>query len=120
MPAKTPTPARTLALDGDKLGFIAGSTIALGVALVQMFLREADLLTTLVRSGWAFVGAYAAVFFLVRIILRTTLFEMLAEKESRREARRQQLREARDKAATTMGMAPGTVTPGDSSSGDRP
>jgi hypothetical protein len=117
MPAKTPTPARTLALDGDKLGFIAGSTVALGVALVQMFLRDADLLTTLVRSGWAFVAAYAAVFFLVRTILRTTLFEMLAEKESRRDARRQQLRDAREKAAAAMGVAAGTGTPRDSAAG---
>ncbi len=111
MPAKTPTPARTLALDGDKLGFVVGSTVALGVALVQMFLRDADLLTTLVRSGWAFLGAYAAVFFLARTILRTTLFEMLAEKESRREARRQHMRDAREKAAVTMGVSPATGVP---------
>lgn len=117
MPAKTPTPARTLTLDGDKLGFIAGSVVALGVALVQMFLRDADLLTTLVRSAWAFVGAYAAVFFLVRTILRTTLFEMLAEKESRRESRRQHLRDAREKAATAMGVGPGSAAPGDSTAG---
>jgi len=117
MPAKTPTPARTIALDGDKLGFIAGGAVAFGVALVQMFLRDADLLTTLVRSGWSFVAAYAAVFFLVRTILRTTLFEMLAEKESRREARRQQLREAREKAAATMGVAPGAGAAGDSAGG---
>lgn len=121
MPAKTktPTPARTLALDGDKLGFVAGSAVALGVALVQMFLQNADPLTTLVRSGWAFVGTYAAVFFLARTILRTTLFEMLAEKESRREARRQQLREARDKAAATMGIAPEGILAGDEAAGQQ-
>lgn len=120
MPTKTQTPARTLALDGDKLGFVAGSAIALGVALVQMFLQNADLLTTLVRSGWAFVGTYAAVFFLARTILRTTLFEMLAEKESRREARRQQMREARERAATTMGIPPeGMTATGDSAAGQQ-
>ncbi len=82
-------------MDADKLGAIGGGIVGLGVALVQMFFREADPMTTIVRSAWAFVGAYAAVFFLVRTILRTALFEMLADKEARREARH----EARSKAA---------------------
>jgi hypothetical protein len=96
MPVKSTKPARTVALNADKLGAIAGGLVALGVALIQMFFQGAGPTTTIVRSAWAFVGAYAAVFFLIRMILRTTLFEMLAEKETRREARRQ----ARGKATS--------------------
>jgi hypothetical protein len=105
MPAKPAKSARTLTLDGDKLGFIAGGVVALGVSIVQMFMRDADPLTTLVRGGWAFVGAYAGVFFLVRMILRTTLFEVLADKEAKREARRSHMREERDKAASRKSAA---------------
>jgi hypothetical protein len=95
MPVKSLKAPRMVALNADKLGAIAGGLTALGVALIQMFVQEAGPMTTIVRSAWAFVGAYAAVFFLVRTILRTTLFEMLAGNEARREARR----EARGKAA---------------------
>ncbi len=112
MPVKPPTHIRTLALDADKLGAIAGGIVALLVALIQMFFRDADPMTTIVRSGWSFVGAYAAVFFLCRMILRTTLFEMLAEKAAKREAKREHMREARDNAAAQMNVTGDTAGSG--------
>jgi hypothetical protein len=112
MPVTPLTQTRTLALDADRLGAIAGGVIALLVALVQMFLRDADPLTTVTRSGWAFVGAYAAVFYLVRTILRTTLFEMLGEKTARREAKREQMREARENAAAMLNATGATPPEG--------
>jgi len=114
MPVKPPTQVRTLALDADKLGAIGGGLVALVVAAIQMFYWEADPMTTVIRSGWAFVGGYAAVFFLVRTILRTTLFEMLAEKSAKREAKREQMREARDTAAAQMNITGETPGPGES------
>lgn len=113
MPVTPITQTRTLALDADRLGSIAGGVVALVVALIQMFYRDADPLTTLARSGWAFVGAYAAVFFLVRTILRTTLFEMLAEKSARREAKRGHMREARENAAAMMNATAATPPAGE-------
>jgi len=114
MPVKPPTPIRTIALDADKLGAIGGGVVALFVAAIQMFYWKADPMTTVIRSGWVFVGTYAAVFFLVRSILRTTLFEMLAEKSAKREAKREQKREARDTATAQRNMTGEMPGPGDS------
>jgi len=109
MPVKPPTQSRVLALDADKLGTVAGGFVGLLVAAIQMFYREADPLTTLVRSGWAFVGAYAAVFFLVRTILRTTLFEALAEKAAKREAKREHMRDGATGQVATETPAGGSA-----------
>ncbi len=112
MPVKPSTPIRKLTLDADKLGAIAGGAVALVVALIQMFYRDADPMTTVVRGGWAFVGGYAAVFFLVRTIVRTTLFEMIAGKAAQREAKSDQMREARDHASARMKDTGETPAPG--------
>lgn len=108
---------RVVPLDADRLGHIAGALGALPVALIQMFVRDADLLTTLVRSGWIYVGIYAAVFMLVRLFLRASLYQMLDEKRSRREDRRRRMKERQAEAKTegppiTDMLAPGVTETG--------
>ena len=97
-------PPKVVPLDADRIGHIFGAFGALGVAITQMFMRDAGLLTTLVRSGWTYVGVYAATFILVRQFLRASLFQMIADKRERREERRRQMRERQD-AAKAEGVA---------------
>lgn len=96
---------KAVAFDGDKLGHVAGSVVALAVVAIQAFYRDSDPLTTLTRAGWTFVGVYAAVFFLTRIMLRAVLRAMIEEKRRRREEIRKRRQEARDRAAE-MGLGP--------------
>lgn len=104
MPDTLTKPPRVVALDSDRLGHIAGALFALAVALAQMFWRDADLLTTIVRSAWTYVGAYAGTFILVRLFLRASLFQMINEKRLRREERRRMMKERRE-AAEAGGVA---------------
>ncbi len=104
MPDSARKPPKVVPLDADKLGHIAAAWAALGVALTQMFLRDATLLTTLVRSGWIYVGVYAATFVLIRTFLRASLFQMIADRRERRESRRRQMKE-RQEAAKAEGAA---------------
>jgi hypothetical protein len=90
--------SRVVPLDADKLGFITGAVGAFTVALVQMFLREADLLTTIFRAGMVFVGVYAASFWLVRRFLLASLLQMLDDKRRHREERRAKIKERREEA----------------------
>jgi hypothetical protein len=122
MPDSARRPPKVVPLDADKLGHIAAAWGAFAVALTQMFLREATLLTTLVRSGWTYVGVYAATFILVRMFLRASLFQMLADRRERREGRRRLMKERQEAAkpkgpagleASALGMEsePGTPPP---------
>ncbi len=121
MPEGTKRAPRVVALDADRLGHIAGALAALPVALAQMFYRDADLLTTLVRGGWTYVGVYAATFAMVRLFLRASLFQMLEDKRARREERRRKLKERQaDAKAETSPMpaqAPQAGPPAPSESG---
>lgn len=114
MPEGTKRAPRVLALDADRLGQVAGALAALPVALAQMFYRDADPLTTIVRSGWTYVGTYAATFVMVRLFLRASLFQMLDDKRARREERRRKLKERQ--AEAKMGAA----TPLDTASTQSP
>lgn len=78
----------SVTLDGDKLGQIAGATVALVVMAMCFYYQKVDGYTAATRVGWAFVLSYAAVFFLVRVILRTTLFEFIAHRDAELAARR--------------------------------
>lgn len=100
---------RVVAFDGDKLGQVAGAAAALIVIALQAFYRESDLFTTLVRAAWTFVGAYAAMFFLARVILRASLREMIERKRQRRDEVRKRRQEARERAAK-MGLGPTAET----------
>lgn len=71
-----------IALDGHKLGHIAGALVAFAVLTISLFLRNADALATFTRVGWSFVVAYGATYFLVRVILRTTLALLASEKRT--------------------------------------
>ena len=82
-------------LDGERLGHIAGGVAALLVMAVSLYVHKADALTTFTRSGWAFVAAYGATFFLVRVILRVTLRQVLEDRRNALEAKRAQRREQR-------------------------
>jgi len=97
---------RVIAFDSDKLGFVFGGVAALLVMLWQAFYRDAGPGVMLVRGGWAFVGAYAAAFFFVRVLLRETIKQVVVEKRARREERRRRQQEAREKAAAVFGEAP--------------
>lgn len=68
---------RVVALDGHRLGLVNGMAIAAIVMAFSFFYQRSEFLATGIRVGWAFVAAYAATFFLIRVILRTTLFEFL-------------------------------------------
>ena len=84
-----------IALDGGKLGHIAGAIVALTVMLLAMYLSQADALTTFTRAGWGFVVGYGATFFLVRVILRITLRQLLEDRRHALEEKRARHREAR-------------------------
>ena len=84
-----------IALDGGKLGHIAGAVVALTVMVLSMYLSNADALTTFKRAGWAFVVGYGATFFLVRVILRITLSQLLEDRRAALEEKRARHREAR-------------------------
>jgi hypothetical protein len=84
---------------------VGGAIAALLVATVQMFLRDAGPLTTIVRAGWTFLGVYVAMFLLVRVFLRASLFQMIEDKRARREERRRKLRERRENPAESAGTA---------------
>lgn len=86
-------PGRLLALDADRLGLVVGLAAAV-VVMVACFYREVPWGATFIRAGWVFVVAYAAAFFLVRLVLRTTLAEMLHDKKHKRESRRAAERDA--------------------------
>lgn len=82
---KSSTPKKVIPLDGDKLGMIGGTIGAIIVLFVSLSVHSGDLLTTIIRMGWAFVICYGGTFFLVRMVLRTTLQEMIElEKEAKR------------------------------------
>jgi hypothetical protein len=68
---------KVIPLDGDKLGMIGGMIGAIIVLIMSLYFHRGDIVTTLIRVGWAFVICYGATFFLVRMILRTTLQEMI-------------------------------------------
>ncbi len=95
-----------IALDGHKLGHIAGALVAFAVLTILLFLRNADALTTFTRAGWSFVVAYGATYFLVRVILRTTLALLALEKQTALKEKRAKHREQR-----TRGQA--QETPGE-------
>ena len=84
-----------IALDGGKLGHIAGAIVALTVMILSMYLSNTDALTTFKRAGWAFVVGYGATFFLVRVILRITLRQLLEDRRVELEEKRTRHREAR-------------------------
>ena len=68
---------RVVALDGHRLGLVNGTAIALVVMAFSFFYQQVEFVTAGIRVGWAFVAAYGATFFLIRVILRTTLFEFI-------------------------------------------
>jgi hypothetical protein len=72
---------KVIPLDGDKLGMIGGTFGALIVLIMSLYFHKGDIVTTLLRVGWAFVICYGAIFIFVRIILRTTLQEMIEQKK---------------------------------------
>ena len=94
-------PGRLIALDADRLGLVVGLAAAV-VVMVACFYREVPMGVIVIRAGWVFVVAYAASFFLVRLVLRTTVAEMLEDKKRKRESRRAAEREA---AAARVGHA---------------
>jgi len=91
----------TLALNGVRLGNIAGSVCATVVMLI-CFRRDVEVLETVYRVVLTYSAVFVATFFLARVVLRTALTEfLLAEKENR--ARR---REALKSSRETMQGAP--------------
>lgn len=95
----TKSQSQVVALDGDKLGHIAGAVVALVIMAVSFYYREVDAATAFTRVGWAFVLAYGATYFLVRVILRVTLFLVIAEKKRVLHEKRTRIREQRSKEA---------------------
>lgn len=98
-----------LALDADRLALVMAA-LAGTVVLAFCFWNDADGMTTAWRVGIAFIGAYAAMFFFVRIVLRSILRELVvSEQERKRKARqaRNEANEARSRArAAASGGAP--------------
>ena len=84
-----------IALDGHKLGHIAGAAAAFVVLALSLYLRQTDALTTFTRVGWTFVVAYGSMFFLVRVILKTTLTQLALERRIALQERRERHREQR-------------------------
>lgn len=88
-----------IALDGHKLGHIAGATAGFAVMALLMYFRHADAYTTFTRAGWTFVVAYGSTFFLVRVTLRTTLAQLALERrialKEKREWHKEQRRSER-------------------------
>ena len=118
MPDSARKPPKVVPLDGDRLGHIGAATAALIVALTQMFWRDAGPMVTLVRSGWTYVGVYAAVYLLVRLFLRASLFQMLEDKRDRRDERRRMMRERQE--AARSGPAPAQAPAADRPGGPLP
>lgn len=97
---------KVIALDGDKLGFIAGTAVALIVMLLSFYYQKVDALTTFTRTGWAFVIAYGATFFFTRKVLKETLTLMIENKRAALEEKRTRLREQRvEEQALNMAAA---------------
>ncbi len=95
---------RVVALNGDKLGLVTGSVFATAVLALCFFYRQTDTSTAAIRAGWAFVVAYGAAFFLVRVVLRTTLYEF-AQRERERRATKKRARDAAKTRDTTQTAA---------------
>ena len=92
---------KIIPLDGDKLGMIGGTVGGTIVLIISFFLHTGNIVTTIIRVGWAFVICYGATFFLVRMILRTTLIDMVdQEKMAKAEAKRLK-KEAENEAKST-------------------
>lgn len=95
-----------IALDGHRLGHIAGAVVGFTVLTLLLVLENADALTTFKRAGWSFVVSYGATFFLVRVILRTTLVQLALERrvalQEKREWHREQRRQGDAPASTTQ------------------
>ena len=92
---------KVVALDGGKLGSIVGSAVSCIVMAFSFYVRDVDAFTAFTRSGWAFVIAYGATFFLVRVILRTTLRQMLEERKQALDDLRAKRRDSRGEVQTT-------------------
>jgi len=86
-------PRLVLTLDGDKLGLVAATLVCTVVMAVGFFVREAGVVEVLWRGGLAFVGTYAATFFLVRWILRCVLTEFAEYRGARKHERAERLRQ---------------------------
>ena len=89
-----------IALNGHKLGHIAGAIVAFTVLTLLVALGNADALTTFRRVGWSFVVSYGATFFLVRVILRTTLAQLALDKRMALQEKRERHREQRKRGET--------------------
>ena len=90
---------KVVALNGNRLGQIAGALVACVVMAFSFYMRDVDAFTAFTRIGWAFVIGYGATFFLVRVILVTTLRQMVEERRRTLEERRPTRREQRSEAA---------------------
>ncbi len=90
-----------IALDGHKLGHIAGAVVGFTVLTLLLLLENTDALTTFKRAGWSFVVSYGATFFLVRVILRTTLTQLALEKRVALQEKREWHREQRRQGDAT-------------------
>ncbi len=94
-----------IALDGHRLGHIAGAIVGFAVMTLLLALENADALTTFKRAGWSFVVSYGATFFLIRVILRTTLTQLAHEKraalQEKREWHKEQRRQGDSTTSTT-------------------
>ena len=89
-----------IALDGHKLGHIAGAVVAFTVLTLLLVLGNADALTTFRRVGWSFVVSYGATFYLVRVILKTTLTQLALDKRTALQEKRERHREQRKRGET--------------------
>ena len=74
-----------LALDSDKLAWVAGALMGTIVRALNLFVVQADAFEIIFRVGLAFGVTYAATFLFVRIFLRVVLFELIAMKRQKRE-----------------------------------
>jgi hypothetical protein len=82
LPKKSSARKKSIPLDGDKLGMIGGMIGAIIVLFISLFAHKGEMLTTVIRVGWAFVICYGGTFFLVRMILRTTLLDLLEQEKA--------------------------------------
>ena len=92
-------------LDSDILGLAAALAVSGIVMALGFFWIHLDFLVVVFRAGLTFVGVYAVVFILVKIILRTTLFEM-AEQRKREEEKRKEERAAREASENSEPPSP--------------
>jgi hypothetical protein len=102
---------RTVTLDGDKLGHVGGSVIALVVMVLCFVYQETTLETALVRTAWAFVLGYGSIFFLVRVILRITLHEFAETRQRRKEEKREAARERKRAQREARETSPAEAAP---------